>query len=137
MDFSDHFINIFILPKVTTKKDYTNRPSYRQFSTENKIKFHNLLKSINWSAINYINSVDEAFESFTTNLHNAFNSCFPLTEMSRCQYRNKARITPSLKQSILYKNSLYRCWMRTKNSDVFKEYTCYKSLLTKLIRKPK
>ena len=89
-EIRDHYINFLIIKRnKPPTHDYANRPAVRSFNKENKIKFFNLIKNVSFHEEYFSNDVDNAFEIFQNKLSVLFNEAFPLTQISRKNYRDE------------------------------------------------
>ena len=71
------------------------------------------------------NDVDTCYNLFISKITNAFDNCFKVVRLSRSKAKDKAWITPGIKNSIRTKNNLYKKWKSSgKDSDetLFKKY---------------
>jgi hypothetical protein len=63
VDISDHLPNYLLL--LNRKQHETNeRPTIRIFSSKSKENFINELQETDWTSVNNLNNVDEAYNSF-------------------------------------------------------------------------
>jgi len=71
------------------------------------------------------NDVDTCYNLFISKITSAFDNCFKAVRLSRSKAKDKAWITPGIKNSIRTKNNLYKKWKSSgKDSDetLFKKY---------------
>jgi hypothetical protein len=77
VDISDHLPNYLLL--LNRKQHETNeRPMIRIFSSKSKENFINELQETDWTSVNNLNNVDEAYNSFIGKLTDAFDRNFKL-----------------------------------------------------------
>ena len=132
---SDHLPN-FIVMDINTYA-YHERPKIRLF-TENKI--NEFLKNIdNESAAlrekqKETNS-DLSFKSFHNNYIYLFNKYFPLTRMSRKQFKHKPYITKGILTSIRHKNKLFKKYLEHNTAINEINYKRFRNKTVNLIRK--
>jgi hypothetical protein len=125
-DLSDHLPNFFMLSLAAKRENINNRPFIRLYTEKNKSSFHTGLSQINWQVMFYNNDdVNDCDDKFIVALKKLFESCFPLTRLSRLAFKDKKWITRGLKISSHHKDNLYKKWLVTKkDTDWVLGYTC-------------
>ena len=134
-DLSDHLPNFVLLPSTSNKFDYSSRPYIRLYTKENKQKFHDKLKSVNWTHTLYSNyDVNQCFNEFISIVKKLHDASFPLTRMSRRACKDKKWITKGLKISCNNKNNLYKKWLQTRSKIDEEKYNEYKKCFKKIAK---
>lgn len=82
VDISDHLPNYLLL--LNHKQQETNkRPMTRIFSLKNKANFINELQETDWTSVDNLNNVDEAYNSFIGKLTDAVDHNFKMKKNER------------------------------------------------------
>jgi len=79
-DISDHLPNYILLINSKQQKHIV-RPMIRIFSERNQQAFNTKLSKADWSPA-YDADVNYSYSNFIKILHDAFEECFPLTQLS-------------------------------------------------------
>lgn len=145
-DISDHLSNFtFIDIKTPSIKD---RPFVRLFTKKNIDKFNeNISSELPLINPNELYEPNTSFDVFSTNYTYLFDKYFPYVRMSKQKFKNKPHITKGIKNSIRFRNKLYKKYLnnpievnkvvwkrfRNKTSELIKraEAHYYKSILSK------
>ena len=107
----------------------------RNFSDRNKLKFREMLSSIDWNSHNNNNDCQAAFSNFYTDYKACFNGAFPLKK-SKVGYKNrKPWLTNALRDAIQKKNLLYRKFLKSKCPQDKVSYSNYKRTLRGILRR--
>ena len=112
----------------------------RHLSEDNLNRLRELLNNEDWINVFSSNNVDESYDSFMNTLNNHFNNAIPLRENKKPKYKKNPKlpwISKSLLRSINRKNNLFYKFKAKPNAKTRKKYTCYKNVLTRLIRHEK
>ena len=72
-----------------SKKELENRPMVRLFSEQNKLKFQEVLKVIDWDLEQGQRTTDEAMQIFYKEFQNAYYKAFPFVKLSRNRANDK------------------------------------------------
>ena len=107
----------------------------RLFSEQNKLKFQEILKVIDWDLELGQRTTDEAMEIFYKEFQIAYNKAFPFVKLSRKRANDKPWISTALKNSIKQKDKLYQKFLLDQTSHNEMLYKAYKNKLKALIRK--
>jgi len=130
-DISDHLPNFIILTK-SSKAKTEMRPKVRIFSKNNLSLFKIKLESVNWDIVYAETDANVAYNKFHCVITNAFNASFPLKIVSKQRAKDKPWITTALKISSRIKNSLYRKWLKSKNTIDETKYKQYRDTFKKV-----
>ena len=110
----------------------------RDFSENNVNLFQEELGNVDWSGMYSTNNVNNAFDVFMNLVSSKMNSCFPIKQSKRSNYKTIPRcpwITPGILRSINRKNNLYIKANEKQCEKNRKKYTNYKNLLTGILRR--
>ena len=135
-DVSDHF-SIFT---ITTSEKILNETEYafvRYMSPENKKKFRNKIKNVDWTNVILNNSCQNAYTMFHNLFLEIYNSSFPVKGKSlKPHYKTrKPRLTNGMKCSIKHKNKLYAHYKKYPSQSNKQLYKEYRNMLTRLLRR--
>ena len=140
-DLSDHF-PIFSHFKLRndpiSNRDTVN--NQRDFSENNMNLFKEELGNVDWSVIYSLHNASEAFDAFMNLVSSKMNSCFPIIQKKRSNYKKIPRcpwITSGILRSINRKNNLYLKSIAKPCDKNKKKYSEYKNLLTCILRRSK
>ena len=117
-DISDHFAKFLILyTNKNSKKKLKNRPMVRLFREQNKLKFQEILKMIDWDLEPGQRTTDEAMQIFYKEFQIAYNKAFPFVKLSQKE------LMTSHGFQLLWKLVSNRNINCTKNSSLIKHPT--------------
>ena len=91
---SDHFAIFLILyTNKNSKKKLENRPMVRLFSEQNKLKFQEIFKVIDWYLELWQRTTDEAIQIFYKEFQITYNKAFPFVKLNRKRANDKPWIS--------------------------------------------
>ena len=133
-DISDHMPIFFIKQNNKLKKKEKNIIYMRKFNDINMKEFEKSLQNGNLDKVTEENSPKLAYEKFDNIISKAFETSFPLLEIV-IKYNNKISwLTQGLKQSIKFKNKLFKISKIYPTDTNVKKYKTYKNNLNKLLK---
>jgi len=117
LDISDHLGTFFILDNNIVKgtKLPVIRPKIRIFSQRNMNKLEEKLSNESWNNVYEMQDCDDAFNAFQDKFSHLYNTCFPLTTLSRKKYKDKVWLTAEIRTEIRNKNRVYRQYIKNPN----------------------
>jgi hypothetical protein len=131
-DISDHF-PIFYIDQNRSMKLNVITKEVRDTCNRNMVKFRECLQNIDFSSVLNDNEVESACEKFLSDFSSLYKKCFPIKNIKKKYYCQKPWLTEGLKQSIRYKNILYKKYI--KNPTILeKDYKMYRNKLNQLLR---
>ena len=109
------------------------RPNVRIYLEKNILKFHSLVKQIDWNTLYNCTNVNECYTFFEDKLQQCFNESFNIVKLSRNRAKDKKWFTSSLKKCSKKKLDLYKKWLRTGSADDEMKYKNYRKCYKKSI----
>ena len=134
-DITDHLPIFYIDQGVKVTERFEKVPLLqRQYSTKNKIRFHEELGNVNWTEVFESNDAQLSYTKFFNSFKTSYDSCFPLkpkksTYKERCPW-----LTQGLRSSIKIKNKLYLKSIKYPTDTNKTAYKQYKIRLRTLLR---
>ena len=133
-DVSDHF-PIFHVSKLLHKEESEIEVIRRVFSEKNKAAYKSELEMIDWSFVLSSNDAQVAFSLFHKRICDLFKKHFPKRKVKIKANHDKPWISPTLRESIKYKNKLYYRYLRYRTAYNDMMYTTYRNNLKKKLIK--
>jgi len=132
-DITDHLPNfVLINSNKEYKNRFDNRPYVRLYSPKNITKFTEAISNINWQDIYECSDVNVAYELFNRKITRCHDECFRLVRLSRKCTKDQKWITKGIKKSSRHKNTLYKKWRCSLNSEDRKKYKNYLKIFKKI-----
>src|SRR6218665_2115072 len=136
-DISDH-LPIFVI--LDCKLKLLPKPklvSYRHKSEQAFNNFHTFVENETWDDVLALNNPDDILTVINDRLFCAYNKYFPFKQSKPRRFKTTTKpwLSVSLLKSCKKKNKLYKNYLKTKSSDLFKKYSKYKNKLTDILRK--
>ena len=106
----------------------------RDMSNNNVIKFHNLVKTTDWSFVCLESSCLASFSLFHKKLLEYFNACFPIKHVKSHYKNRKCWLSDTLKRLIIKKNKTYLLFKKFPNVTEEVLYKQYRSKVNSEMR---
>ena len=132
-DLSDHF-PVFTINKACNEEVIQKYINKRSYSQQNHNRFIQEIDEFNWDQIYNLESCQDAFTFFHTNLKSIYEKSFPLKTFKVGYLNRKPWLTTGLKNSIKVKNKLYMKSKKYKSEYLDNKYKLYKKQLSKLLK---
>ena len=135
-DISDHFPVILHIPVVQTISTYKTI-TYRKSGDVFDNNFKNSLENYDFTELMQNDNVNQAFESFNDTIYNLYNICYPeVVKRIKVTEVHRPWLTAGIKQSIKYKNKLYKKFLK-RPITFGPTYRQYRNILTRTIKASK
>ena len=135
-DITDHLPVLCIYSRDDVKQINCSNTVKRRKVTEKTIgELKGVLNNINWNDVYETEDVNMANKKFTSRLMSCFNKCCPLTITTTHRKNNKPWLTNGLINACRKKNYLYKCQLKSNDSEAKLRYRTYKNKLTSVLRK--
>ena len=109
--------------------------SFRDKNTANINKFHELLRSTDWTNIYSFTNVNTAYSCFLNKYSKIFATCFPIKKIKASKYAlKKPWLSTGLLKSIKRKNSLYKKFLKSHSPFNEISYKRYRNKLNHYLR---
>ena len=132
-DVSDHY-PIFHINREFVLKENDLYVYKRLFTSSNKDSFHSAFSATDWNEMYRASDTQGAFDIFHNQLVTLFNKHFPKVKVKRKYNNRKPWLSEAMKNSIRYKNKLYKKSKRVKSAFYEEYYKQYKSKLQHLMK---
>ena len=107
----------------------------RDINTDSLFSFKSDLSSVDWSNVYNENDANVAYDSFLSTFSALYNHHFPrVVKTAGNSKRNQPWITQSIINSCLFKNRLYRRFLRNPSETNERNYKIFRNRLTATIR---
>ena len=133
-DITDHF-PIFLSVDISKHNNDSGYYS-RNYSTRNIDNFVISCRNFNWDFICSDNDVAMAFSRFNSIFRDIYDTCFPLSYITKRKRRKKRHpwISSGILQSIKYKNKLYKMYLKNPTPDKLSHLRTYRNKLNHILR---
>ena len=134
-DITDHF-PIF---QITLDYDLQNYNSSnvipsRKINDETINSFKSDLSITDWSELQTVTDIDDAYDLFYSKFKNLFDSNFVITQPKRHNPPRKPWITPSILKSINKKKKLFKQYCRKRNQRNKDKFKSFRNILNKILK---
>ena len=131
-DISDHFPIFYIDHSgyTETTNSYIKKRIYKE---ENMHRFSTEMRAKDWNQVLSDDDAQRAYTTFYNNIHETYNSCFPLREFKQGYKTRKPWLSEGMKSSIKIKNRLYMKSKKTGKKEHELKYKQYKNILNKAL----
>lgn len=135
-DISDH-LPVFAVYDCSHKENKdSNKFIYKRARNEGSMTlFRNELLKQNWNEVYGVEDIDIAYESFLKTFNTLYDKHCPMKRYNRKQkYNDSPWLTKGLQNACKKKNSLYRDFIKHRNTETENKYKKYKNKLTNIMR---
>ena len=132
-DISDH-LPIFLIDKRVSVESKTIVQRKRQHTHSRMTQFRDILHSHSFEDTLSIQDTHTACNSFLTDISSMYDTCFPLTVKSFKYTNKKPWLTVGLRQSIRFKNILYKKYLKNPTDLNRTNYKKYRNKLHHILR---
>ena len=133
---SDHFPNFCVFDNLFKNPNKVEIIKFRNYSIANKMKFYNIIDSVDWNVILCNGNINNNVDIFLKTLQSTFEICFPVCQKQIGNNRAKNPwITSGLMNSINEGHRRYKLYLNGLIS--IDNYKKYKNKLNLLIQKVK
>lgn len=110
---------------------------FQEISPQNLDTFRAEVEKFDWNDIFQKSDAESAYDWFLDSFLTIYNQCFPFKTQKRSKKIRKPWITPELLTKIRAKDRLYKRFLKTRDTNTFKEFKSLRNKLTKELKKSK